>query len=63
VRRTGALPYLRPDGKSQVTVEYEGTRPVRIDTVVLSTQHHADVKQQIAADLKEHVTRSCCRAS
>ncbi|HEV8479480.1 MAG TPA: methionine adenosyltransferase [Candidatus Eisenbacteria bacterium] len=59
VRRSGALPYLRPDGKSQVTVEYEGTRPVRIDTVVLSTQHHADVKQeQIAADLKEHVTRS-----
>ena len=58
-RRSGALSYLRPDGKSQVTVEYEGHKPVRIDTVVLSTQHHADVKQeQIAADLKEHVTRA-----
>ena len=39
VREAGALPFLRPDGKSQVTVEYEGDRPVRIDAVVLSTQH------------------------
>src|SRR5262247_4927034 len=59
VRRSGQLDYLRPDGKSQVTVEYEGNRPVRIDTVVLSTQHHADVKQEkIAADLKEQVIQS-----
>ena len=44
VRRTGKLPYLRPDGKSQVTVEYDGGRPVRIDTVVVSSQHAASVK-------------------
>ncbi len=43
VRRQGVLPYLRPDGKSQVTVEYEGDRPVRVDTVVLSAQHDPDV--------------------
>jgi S-adenosylmethionine synthetase len=42
-RRDGVLGYLRPDGKSQVTVEYEGYRPVRVDTVVISTQHSADV--------------------
>jgi S-adenosylmethionine synthetase len=56
VRRSGLLPYLRPDGKSQVTVEYEGDRPVRIDTVVVSTQHHADVKhEQIVDDLTRAV--------
>ncbi len=43
VRRERLLPYLRPDGKSQVTVEYEGDRPVRVDTVVISTQHHPDI--------------------
>jgi len=43
VRRNGKLPWLRPDGKSQVTVEYDGTRPVRIDTVVVSTQHSPDI--------------------
>jgi len=42
-RRSGALPWLRPDGKAQVTVEYDGDRPVRIQTVVVSTQHAADV--------------------
>jgi len=42
-RRKGVLPYLRPDGKSQVTVEYDGDRPVRVDAVVLSTQHSPDV--------------------
>ena len=46
VRKTGILPYLRPDGKSQVTVEYEDGKPVRVDTVVLSTQHHPDVSQE-----------------
>ena len=43
VRKNGTLPYLRPDGKAQVTVEYDDGKPVRIDTVVLSTQHHPDV--------------------
>ena len=42
-RKNGKIDFLRPDGKSQVTVEYEGDRPVRIDTVVVSTQHHDDV--------------------
>jgi len=56
VRKNGTLSYLRPDGKTQVTVEYEGDKPVRIDTIVISTQHHEDVTQeQIHADLKEHV--------
>ncbi|GHG21766.1 methionine adenosyltransferase [Streptomyces filamentosus] len=43
VRRTGAMPYLRPDGKTQVTVEYDGDRAVRLDTVVVSAQHASDV--------------------
>src|SRR4029078_2810448 len=42
-RRDGVLGYLRPDGKSQVTVEYDGSKPVRIDAVVLSSQHSPDV--------------------
>ena len=42
-RREGVLPYLRPDGKSQVSVEYENGRPLRIDTIVVSTQHSASV--------------------
>jgi len=58
VRKNGTLPYLRPDGKTQVTVEYEGDKPVRIDTIVISTQHHEEVTQeQIHADLKEHVIK------
>jgi S-adenosylmethionine synthetase len=56
VRRSGELSYLRPDGKSQVTIEYEGDRPVRVDTVVLSSQHHADIShKQIESDLAEKV--------
>lgn len=43
IRKSGELDYLRPDGKSQVTVEYDGDKPVRVDTVVISTQHSADV--------------------
>ena len=56
VRKEGLLPYLRPDGKSQVTVRYEDDRPVAVDTVVISTQHSPEVSQeQIARDMKEHV--------
>ena len=51
-RKQGAIPYLRPDGKSQVTVEYEGERPVRVDTVVISAQHSPDVSlEQIREDV------------
>ena len=57
VRKNGTLPYLRPDGKTQVTVEYgEDGKPARLDAVVLSTQHDPDVTQeQIHADIREHV--------
>jgi S-adenosylmethionine synthetase len=56
VRKSRELDYLRPDGKTQVTVEYEGGKPVRIDTVVISTQHADSVTQkQIRADVIEHV--------
>jgi S-adenosylmethionine synthetase len=55
-RRNGVLDYLRPDGKSQVTVEYENGKPVRVDAVVLSTQHSPDAThQQITSDLTEHL--------
>lgn len=58
VRKDGTLKYLRPDGKTQVTVEYEGDKPVRIHTVLISTQHDPDVeRQQIEADLIEHVIK------
>jgi S-adenosylmethionine synthetase len=58
VRKSGRLAWLRPDGKSQVTVEYEGGRPVRVDTVVVSTQHDDTVSQeQIRAAVIEHVIR------
>lgn len=56
VRREGILNYLRPDGKTQVTVEYEDSRPLRVDTVVVSTQHGPEVDQdQIREDLIKHV--------
>jgi S-adenosylmethionine synthetase len=58
VRKTRELPYLRPDGKVQVTVEYEDDRPVRLDTVVISAQHHPRVPlDQIREDLIEKVIR------
>ena len=58
VRKNGTLNYLRPDGKTQVTVEYEDDRPVRIDTIVISTQHSDDVTlEQIRADLVEYVVK------
>lgn len=56
VRKEGTLPYLRPDGKAQITVEYKDGRPVRVHTVVLSTQHAAQVQQdQIRADAIAHI--------
>jgi len=56
VRKDGTLPYLRPDGKSQVTVEYQYGKPVRVDTVVISTQHGPEIEhEQIEADLKKWV--------
>ncbi len=58
VRKDGTLPYLRPDGKTQVTVEYDGDTPVRVDTVVISTQHAADVSlEQIKKDMLEYVVK------
>ena len=54
VRKNGKLPWLRPDAKSQVTIEYDGNNPVRVDTVVLSTQHSPDINLD---DLREAVTQ------
>ncbi|HAH78796.1 MAG TPA: methionine adenosyltransferase, partial [Ruminococcaceae bacterium] len=58
VRKDGTLPYLRPDGKTQVTIQYDGDTPVRVDAVVVSAQHDPDVTlQQIRRDIVEHVVR------
>ena len=59
-RRKGDLDFLRPDGKSQVTVEYEGSRPIRVETVVVSTQHaeaikHADLREAIIEEVIQPV--------
>ena len=57
VRKDGTVPYLRPDGKTQVTIEYEDGKPVRLDTVVVSSQHAADIdlKTLLEPDIREHV--------
>jgi len=57
VRKSGLVPYLRPDGKTQVTIEYEAGRPVRLDTVVVSTQHGPDIDLDtlLTPDVREHV--------
>ncbi|MBR2986521.1 MAG: methionine adenosyltransferase [Clostridia bacterium] len=64
VRKDGTLSYLRPDGKTQVTVEYDGDKPVRIDTIVISTQHDPDVTHdKIAKDLINEVIKPSVDAS
>ena len=57
VRHDGTLPYLRPDGKTQVTVRYEGGKPVAVETIVISTQHAPEIEDMdiIEADMREHV--------
>ncbi|MFD0148547.1 methionine adenosyltransferase [Streptomyces sp. NPDC055721] len=57
VRKNGTVPYLRPDGKTQVTIEYDGDRPVRLDTVVVSSQHAADISVEglLTPDVREYV--------
>ena len=58
VRKSGQLPYLRPDGKSQVTVEYRDGRPFRVDAVVVSSQHAPEVtNEQLRSEIREHVIR------
>jgi len=58
VRKNGQLPYLRPDGKSQVTVEYRDGRPFRVDAVVISSQHAPEVSnEQLRSEIREHVIR------
>lgn len=58
VRKSKTVPYLRPDGKTQVTVEYEDDKPVRIDTVLISTQHHPEAKPgDMEHDIMEHVIK------
>ncbi len=59
VRKEGILDYIRPDGKTQVTVEYDGDTPVRVDTVIVSTQHHPDVE---AAQMEKEILDEVVRA-
>lgn len=61
VRKAGTLNYLRPDGKSQVTVEYENDKPKRVDTIVISTQHGPEVShEQICRDVKKEIIDPVC---
>src|SRR6266699_3405067 len=61
VRKSGLIGYLRPDGKTQVTIEYSQGKPVRLDTVVVSTQHGPDIDLEtlLAPDVREHVVDPC----
>ncbi|NMA87346.1 MAG: methionine adenosyltransferase [Tissierellia bacterium] len=64
VRKNGTLEYLRPDGKTQVTVEYENDKPIRIENIVVSTQHSPDVDlETIERDIKEYVIKSIVPAN
>ena len=59
VRKNKTIPYLRPDGKVQVTVEYEENKPKRIETILISTQHNADISQEeLKKDVIEHVIKN-----
>ncbi|MDT9691786.1 methionine adenosyltransferase [Streptomyces sp. P9(2023)] len=64
VRKDGTVPYLRPDGKTQVTIEYDGDRPVRLDTVVVSSQHAADISVDglLTPDIREFVVEAELKA-
>jgi S-adenosylmethionine synthetase len=65
VRKNGTIGYLRPDGKTQVTIEYEeNNKPVRLDTIVISSQHATDVdlEKQLAPDIKKHVVEPVLKA-
>lgn len=58
VRKQNILPYLRPDGKTQVTIEYKGDKPVRVDTVVVSTQHKEEIELEVLRkDIIQHVIK------
>jgi S-adenosylmethionine synthetase len=66
VRKNGDIPYLRPDGKSQVTVEYDGDKPVRVEAVVISTQHDPDIpldviRQEVTEKVINHVIPASLR--